>query len=150
MKTQRIKANESTAISGWFRITVVVIAACPFLATYADGEGFLDRFSQYFVGVVLSIAAIRLIFYVADWVTRGFADAQAQKLVRQGKFLLGILACAVFLYLTLPLYRYSVIAAPNSDSTGSPTHFVLLDRVSGEVLWLGRVNDRQKPRPDPI
>ncbi len=150
MTAQLQSETKHTAISGWFRITIVSIAASTLFAAYLDDEGFLDRFFQYFVWVVLAIAAIRATFYAANWIACGFSHLQARKLVRHGKFLIGIFACAVFLYLTLPLYRYSVIAIPGSDFSGGPAHFVLLDKISGEVLWLGRVDDRKPPRRQPV
>lgn len=150
MTAQRLSESNRTAISGWFRITIVSIAVCALFAAYLDDEGFLDRVSQYFVWVVLAIAAIRVIFYAANWIACGFSHSQARQLVRQGKFLIGIFACSVFLYLTLPLCRYSVIASPGSDFSGGPNHFLLLDRISGEVLWLGRVDDRKRPFRQPV
>lgn len=146
MTTQRLSESKRTAISGWFRITVIAVVVCALFAAYLDDEGFLDRFGLYFVWVVLAIAAIRSIFYAVDWIACGFSHEQARKMVCQGKLLIGILAFALFLYLLLPLCRYSVISTPGSDSTGSPSHFIVLDRMTGEVHWLGHIDDRQRPR----
>jgi hypothetical protein len=143
---QQQPEKNRTTISGWFRITIIAIAACALFAAYLDDEGFLDRFGQYFVLAVLAIVVIRTILFAADWVASGFNQVQIQKLAHQSKFLIGILGCALVLYLVLPFFRYGVVAAPDGDSSGSPTRFIVLDRMTGELHWLGHIEDRQRPR----
>lgn len=146
MIAQQRPEKNRTAISGWFRITIVAIATCALFAAYFDAEGFLDRFGQYFLLTILAIVVIRTILFAADWIASGFNQEQLQKLAHQSKFLIGILGCALVLYLVLPFFRYGVVAAPDGDSSGSPTRFIVLDRMTGEVHWLGHVEDRQRPR----
>lgn len=146
MTAQQQPEEIRTVISGWFRITIVATAVCALFAAYFDDEAFLDRFGQYFVLSVLVIVIARAISFVTDWIASGFNNVQLQKLTRQSKFLIGILGCALVLYLVLPFFRYGVVAAPGIDSTGSPAHFVILDRMTGELHWLGRIEDRQRPR----
>jgi hypothetical protein len=138
--------RKMAAISGWFRITIVAIAACALFAAYPDDEGFLDRFGQYFVLAILAIVVIWTISFAADWIASGFNHVQLQKLAHQSKFVIAILGCVMVLYLVLPLFRYGVVAVPGSDSSGSPTRFIVLDRMTGEMHWLGHVEDRQRPR----
>ena len=146
MSTQQLSEKNHTLISGWFRITIVATAVCALLAAYFDDEPFLDRFGQYFVFSVLVIVIPRTISFAADWIASGFNNVQLQKLTRQSKFLIGILGCALVLYLVLPIFRYGVVASPGLDSPGSPVHFVILDRMTGELHWLRRIEDRQRPR----
>lgn len=146
MSAQQLSDKNHTLISGWFRIAIVSIAACVVFAAYVDDEGFFDRFSQYFVLTILAIVVVRTIAFAADWIAAGFNQVQLQKLAHQSKFLMVILGCALVLYLVLPFFRYGVVAAPGIDSSGSPAHFVVLDRMTGELHWLGHIEDRQRPR----
>ncbi len=146
MSAQQQPEKNRTEISGWFRITIVAIAACALFAAYPDDDGFLDRFGQYFVLAILAIVVIRSISFTADWIASGFNHVQLQKLAHQSKYLIAILGGSLALYLVLPLFRYGVVAAPGSDSSGSPARFIVLDRMTGEIHWLGHVEDRQRPR----
>ena len=146
MTVQELPERKRSDISGWFRITIVAIAASVVFAACVDDEGFLDRFGQYFVLSILAIVVVRTISFAADWIAAGFNHVQLQKLARQSIFLIGIFGCALVVYLVVPFFRYGVVAAPGIDSSGSPAHFVVLDRMTGELLWLGHIEDRQKPR----
>ena len=146
MTAQQRPEKNRTTISGWFRITIVAIATCALFAAYIDDEGFLDRFGHDFLLTILAIVVIRTILFAADWIVSGFNQVQLQRLAHQSKFLIGILGCALALYLVLPFFRYGVVAAPDGDSSGSPTRFIVLDRMTGELHWLRNFEDRQSPR----